>query len=120
MTVDTSELRKLSADLATASGRVGREASAALGKAANAVRDSAKALAPARTGALRGSIEVMERSGDGRFASMSATIGTSIRYGWFNEFGTSKMAPQPYLGPALAANADAYVSAIEKIAEDLL
>ena len=119
MTVDTSELRKLSADLATASGRVGREASAALRKSAEAVRDAAKALAPVRTGALRGSIEV-SGYGDGRSLNASAYIGTTIRQGAFQEFGTSKMAPQPYLGPALAANADAYVSAIEKIAEDLL
>ena len=119
MTVDASELRKLAADIATGSARVGRAANAALGEAAKATQRDAQRLAPVRTGALRASIEV-ERYGDGRFGEAKAYVGTTIRQGAFQEFGTSKMAPQPYLGPALAANADAFVAAVERIAEDLL
>lgn len=63
------------------------------------VKEAAQANAPVLTGALRDSIEY-ELSEDESGRPM-VTIGTSIRYGGFVEFGTSVTPAQPYLRPAL-------------------
>lgn len=73
--------------------------------AGNAVADSARSVCPVRTGALRNSIEVTR---EGSCARVSA----NTDYAAYVEFGTSKMAPEPYLVPSLIENADAIESAI--------
>lgn len=50
-----------------------------------------------RTGEMRDSIE--HRTGD-----MEAVIGTDSPIAHFHEFGTDKMPPRPFLGPALVRN----------------
>lgn len=63
---------------------------------------AAKGLCPVDTGRLRSSItnEIGE-DGDG----LVATIGTNVEYAPYVELGTSKMAAQPFLLPALEAGA---------------
>jgi HK97 gp10 family phage protein len=41
-------------------------------------------------------------------------VGTNVEYGIYLEYGTSKMAPRPFLGPALDENAEEINEAIEK------
>ena len=53
-----------------------------------------------RTGRLRGSISW--RLGEDE-AGLFADIGTSVTYGVYVEKGTSRMAPRPFLVPALMA-----------------
>lgn len=67
---------------------------------ANDVRDLARALAPIDTGLLRDSIEIMYGKWDG---GIYAEIGTDVYYGPFQELGTSRNPPHPYLRPALAS-----------------
>ena len=60
----------------------------------------ARSMAPVDTGDLRDSIFVRYgKDGNNIFAE----IGTDIFYGPFQEFGTSRNPPHPYLRPALAA-----------------
>jgi hypothetical protein len=84
---------------------------ALLGKAMNAVDDGTRAAAdefaadvqaPVLTGALDAGIEVIsvERSGTSVIATVSTT-GASNEYAAYVEEGTSKMAAEPYMAPAL-------------------
>lgn len=56
-----------------------------------------------RTGRLRGSITWrLGEDSEGVYAD----IGTNVLYGPYVELGTSRMAPRPYLRPALEAGRD--------------
>lgn len=66
-------------------------------KAALEIEAAAKARAPVRTGTLRRSIHTVLSDGD-----RTATVGPSVSYGIFPEFGTRHMAARPYMRPAAA------------------
>jgi HK97 gp10 family phage protein len=66
----------------------------AIQEAAELVAETAKALAPKRTGKLAGSIEVVADH-DG------ASVVAEAPYASFVEFGTLKKPARPFLGPAL-------------------
>lgn len=69
-------------------------------KAAIRVERMAKRLCPVDTGRLRASItHALESDAQG----VLAIVGTDVHYAPYVEFGTSRMAAQPYLRPALAA-----------------
>ncbi len=72
---------------------------------AETVRSGAAEMCPVDTGALRDSITA---ESDGN----SAVVSANTDYAAFVEFGTSKMAPQPYLVPALIENSQAVLSSI--------
>lgn len=113
--VDLSQVRALSSRLATAGPRVGAVGAAALRKTALDIEADAKVLAPVDTGALRNSIS-HDFAGDGRNGSMTAEIGPTVDYGIYQEFGTSVMAPQPYLGPAYDRRVGPYCQALALLA----
>lgn len=77
----------------------------ALEASAILVQGEAKTLAPVDTGNLRNSI-TRETHED------YAIVGTNVEYGPFQEFGTSKMAAQPFLTPALNRNRSRIVQLI--------
>ena len=68
-------------------------------KAARVVQKTAKSLAPVDTGTLKGSIRVKSYKDQ-----KSAIVYTLTEYAIFQEFGTSKMKPQPFMRPALIIN----------------
>lgn len=109
---DASQLRKLVADLGEAGPQAVRAANLALQKAALDVEARAKTLAPVDTGALQNSIS-RDMVGTGNQARVE--IGPTVEYGLYQELGTRRMAPQPYLGPALDAIEPGFVAAIESI-----
>lgn len=70
------------------------------------VERKAKQLCPVKTGRLRSSISHKQgRDSRGPYVD----IGTSVKYGPFIEFGTSRMAAQPFLRPAFAEALNAAV-----------
>lgn len=77
-------------------GPTGKE----LARRAVKVETAAKRLAPVDTGRLRSSI-TRELGEDAQ--GLVARIGTNVEYAIHQEFGTSKMAAQPFLVPALDA-----------------
>ena len=73
-----------------------------IGHGAQTVCESAKSLCPVDTGRLQSSINVQP----------GGNTAADTEYAGFVEFGTSKMAAQPYLVPALLSNTQAILSAI--------
>lgn len=119
MPADVSELLALAATLERSSGRLGRDGAQVVRKEAESVKRNMQANAPVRSGELRGSIKV-DSVGSGRGGSMSATISAGTRYAFFQEFGTSRMAPQPFAEPAARQAEASFPSALEKLAADTL
>ena len=110
---ENAELTKLAVDLGKVSSKVTQEVIKATAAAGREVASEAKSRAPRRSGALANSI-VSHAKG------LVAVVAADARHGAFQEFGTSRHGPQPFLGPALAAKKDAYVRRIEQIAGDIL
>jgi HK97 gp10 family phage protein len=113
MVSDFSEIYKLATDLGKAGAKAGFMASAAIAKTAHDIERDAKVAAPVDTGNLRNSI-----SSD--IARLHAEIGPTAAYGIYVEYGTSRMAPQPYLGPAFDRNAPGLEKAIGDIGGRIL
>jgi HK97 gp10 family phage protein len=88
--IDTRELDRISEKLDTSARKV-------LTALAFQVEGEAKQLSPVDTGAMRASIftEVFSRGEN------VARIGPTVEYAPYVELGTSKMAAQPFLFPAL-------------------
>lgn len=102
-----SGLNRLELDLKEASVRVAAQASTVIRATGQAVVRDAQALAPVDTGALRASISVDYGNG-----GLSFEAGPTVSYGGFLEFGTSRMAPHAYLGPAFDRNVPGAVTAL--------
>ena len=115
MPIDTSEVRALGSRLQTVGGRIGADASAAMRRTAYSIEVDAKATAPVDTGNLRSSISTTI-TGDGRFGAMTAEVGPTASYGIYLEYGTSRMAAQPYMGPAFDRRVGNYTAALADIA----
>lgn len=82
--------------LSSPSGEVARD----LQRRALQVDRAAKRLCPVDTGRLRSSItNEIGQDGEG----LVAVVGTNVEYAPYIELGTSKMAAQPFLLPALEA-----------------
>lgn len=79
----------------------------------------AKVLVPVRSGALQSSIKgkVSSERGWTIFLRLTANAKNSSgrEYGFFVEYGTSRMAPQPFLGPAIEQAAQDFEDNIDGI-----
>ena len=115
MDIDASELHQLAADLGTVSREAAGRVRAATVKAALDIERDAKNYAPVDTGNLRASIG----HSDLRMAynEIDVEIGPTASYGRYVEEGTSRMAPQAYMTPALDRNAPSWVAALEQIVQ---
>lgn len=113
MVWEMGELVAVGADLGRAGAKTTREAESVVQESTQKLEKRAETYAPARTGALRGSIE-------SRVSGLTGTVSANIRYAEFQEWGTSKMAPQPYAGPALEAVAPEFVAEMEKLGAEFL
>ena len=114
MGLDMSEVQALAGKIKGASGDLGKDTTKALTKSAKAVERGAKQRAPKDTGTLQS--EIYSATKGGRVAQIIAPT----RYAIFNEFGTAKMAPQPFMTPALEAEAPNFLSAVEDAGTEAL
>lgn len=117
--LDMAELNTVAVDLATAAGSVGARASLVVRKTAQDIEATAKQFAPVDTGNLKASIGT-DVTGDGRFGAIEAEIGPTASYGGFVEWGTSRHAPQAFMGPALDRHSGDFVKALEQLGGDVL
>lgn len=117
MGIDASGMRSLSRDLRAAGEKAGPLVSLVVRKTALDTERDAKTLAPVDTGNLRSSIgtDVTDTG-----SSVAAEIGPTADYGLFQEVGTSRMAAQPYMGPALDRNGPLMEAAFDQIIDRML
>lgn len=108
MDADFSAVTRHAADLGKVAPRVVKQAGDAVRLATLGTERDAKILAPVDTGNLRNSITSTIRG-------LSGAVGPSAHYGRYVEEGTSRMGPQPYMGPATDRNAALFVQAMDKI-----
>lgn len=113
--VDTSELDNLAFELEAAANKTDERVAQIVTDTVKDIQRGARQRAPVDTGALRNSIDV--RFSDG---GRSGMVYVGVHYAGFVEFGTSRMAPQPYMTPAIEAALPKFQAAMENIAEDTL
>lgn len=82
-----------SADLDKKAREVKKACERAINTAAGRICEDAKSSAPVKTGRLRDSIKVEK-------ADNRMSVGSSLSYAFFVEFGTERSEPSPYLQPA--------------------
>lgn len=119
MAADDGPLRALSADLTTAGREVGNRARAVVRKTAYDIEASAKALAPVDTGNLKGSISHSDLR-IGNTGTLVAEIGPTANYGVFLEQGTSRMAAQPFMGPAADRHTPGFEQAMQQLGAEAI
>lgn len=81
-------------------------ASQVVRKTAFDVEAQAKLRAPVDTGFLRNSIHTEQES------ELRASVNVGAEYGLFVEYGTSRMAAQPFLNPAVESVRPAFEAAV--------
>jgi HK97 gp10 family phage protein len=118
--IDTSELNAVAADMTTVGGKIGPLVQTAMRKTARDIEADAKQLAPVDTGNLKSSIGHSDLRTVGQSGTLEVEIGPTANYGEFVETGTSRTAPQPYMGPAFDRNAPGFASVLEQIAASVL
>ena len=107
---DASELNSRAADLGKQGYEATRKAQTVVAKSAADIERISKGLAPVDTGALKNSIG-FDIGGGG----LEAEIGPTVYYGGYVEFGTRRMAPHAYMGPALDIVGPSFAAAMEEI-----
>ena len=112
MDIDVSDLNRLTATIAELSSDLMPKIEIVTRKACADTKRDAQAFCPVDTGNLRASIGY-DVTRDGK--SVAGEVGPTASYGGFVEFGTSRMAPHAYMGPAFDRHAGEYVQALTAI-----
>lgn len=88
----------------------------AIAEGAEIIAEDARSRVPIRTGALELSIESEQRE-QGTYEVVAG--GKEAFYGFFVEFGTSKMAPEPFMIPAEEAEREFVISIVDAALHNL-
>lgn len=120
MGADASELRKLSADLGNGVRETGPRAQVVVRKSAVDGVRIAKNKVPVDTGNLKSTISHSDLRGVGQSGNIAAEFGPTADYGPYVELGTSRMAPQPFMGPAADAIAGPFEQAMAQLGTEVL
>ncbi|MFG1846772.1 HK97-gp10 family putative phage morphogenesis protein [Micromonospora carbonacea] len=107
-----AELTTIEVQLRTAEKHIGPKGAQVVRKSTLAGEAIAKSLAAVDTGFMRSSVS-HEFSGDG----LEGEWGPEASYSHFVERGTSRMAPQPFVGPSLDAITPGFIAACEAIGD---
>lgn len=101
------------ASLGTAGARATMKVQSAIRETAYAIEAKGKMNCPVDTGNLRASISTT-------VGGLEAEIGPTAHYGAYVENGTSRMRPQPYMGPAADSEFPQIDARINRILDGLL
>jgi HK97 gp10 family phage protein len=113
------ELAKLDADLGVEAVRVGAKVSAVVRSSGEAAANTARQIVAVDEGDVRDSID-MRLMGDGRSTNMTAYVRAGTDHAFYLEYGTSKMAPQPYMRPALDREEPVFTAKMAALLGDVL
>lgn len=119
VTIDTSQLEALAADVTRGGQRLGQKGAVVLRAGAFKMQSSMQQLAAVDTGNMRSSVST-SFAGDGRSGVMAAEIGPTADYSIWVETGTSTNAAQPFVGPAYDQNIGGLLDACAQLGDDLL
>lgn len=117
LTVKTDDLGRLITTLAKKTEGMDSRTSQAVRKAAFDVERYAKQNAPVRTGFLRSSIHTVIETNS--FRVYAASVIAGAEYASYVEYGTSRMAPQPYMQPALDRVLPGFQAVMQQLANPL-
>jgi HK97 gp10 family phage protein len=117
LTIRDDELGRLSVDLGKKADGMDSKTSMVVRKAAFDVERYAKQYAAVDTGFMRGAIHTEFIVANSRM--YGADVISEADYSIFIEAGTSRMAPQPFMGPAGDRVEPGFVAALEAIADPL-
>lgn len=120
MAIENGQVRAFSSVLRNAPKVVRQRAQLVVRKTAKDIERDAKLKAPYRTGNLKNSISTSDLRTVGQSGNMEAVVGPTANYGLFLEMGTSRMAAQPFMGPAADRNEGPFAKALEILAEEAL
>jgi len=118
LTAELNELNQLVATLADKTNGMDSRTSLVVRKAAFDVERIAKTLAPVDTGFLKNSIHTVIQASN--FRTYGAEVIADASYASYVEYGTSRMAPQPFMQPALDRVSPGFVAAMTAIANPLV
>ena len=104
--------RKYAADLARVANKLEPMAARRALKVAESAAAMAQSVAPVETGALKGGIEAERLKGG------AVAVNADVHYAYFQEYGTSKMAPNPFMGPAVDRWGPKLFTEVEDMVED--
>lgn len=114
--------RKYAHDLARVANKLEPLAAIRTQRVAKGAADMARSVAPVESGALRRGIRTVRRP-DGSVAVEADTSSHEKYYAHFQEYGTSTMAPNPFIGPAVdrwgPRLSDELEGMVDEIAKDL-
>lgn len=108
-----SEFARFANDLLRATTGIDRMAEAAVERVGLGARKTAVDLAPDDTGALDRSIHFRRKG-------TVAVVETDLYYAAFQEFGTTQMAPNPFIGPTADQWAPRLVAEVEEIRDEVV
>lgn len=120
MPIENGELKAFGATLENAPKVVRQRAQMVVRKTAKDIERDAKLKAPYDTGNLKNSISTSDLRTVGQSGDLTAEVGPTANYGIYLEMGTSRMAAQPFMGPAADKHEPAFAQALEILAEEAL
>ncbi|MEJ7901849.1 MAG: HK97-gp10 family putative phage morphogenesis protein [Thermomicrobiales bacterium] len=94
--------------LPAAASRVRSELPAVVGRTALDIEAREKGYAAVDTGEMRAGIYSVH-------GGLSATVSAPVEHSLYVEYGTSRMAPQPFIRPAVEAGAPAFQAAVAEL-----
>jgi HK97 gp10 family phage protein len=115
VTVDASQVAELAADLIGAGPKAAAGVRPLVRRAAVRTQRLAQAFAPKRTGFLASTIQTTSGS-----TGATGRVAATAPYAAFVEYGTSKMAAEPFMRPAADAVTPAFVNDAQQLADRAL
>lgn len=112
--IETGEIASLERLFDAADGDARRKARDAVRKSTFEIERGAKTRAAVDTGFMRNSISTAF-TGDVYSDGYTGEVGPGAYYAPYVEFGTDRMAPQPFLGPAYDAVEPSFLAAMRRI-----
>jgi HK97 gp10 family phage protein len=112
-----AELRVIAREFRAAGPKAERLAATAVIKTLADIEGDAKNIVAVDTGYLKNSIsrEITADTFAGAGGQFGGEVGPTAFYGEFVEYGTSRMEPQPFMGPAFERRVPAFMAAMGKI-----
>ena len=112
------DLNTIAVTLERKAARVGQEAATVVRRGAHQIEALGKQFVLVDTGATRGSIS-SDFIGDGRFGAFESQTGPTTSYAPFIEWGTERMAPAAFMGPAADIVGPEFVAAMAAISNPM-